>query len=80
MTEGDDSQLLKQTLKITAILLGISVVWVGAVATVGLVSARAASPAPTSPATPASNPASSPASPRSISPADADPPHKRRTG
>lgn len=80
MTEDDDTPLLKKTLKITAILLGISVIWVGGVAVAGLVAVRVAVPAATTPATPAPNPASSPASPRSPSSPDSDPPQKRRTG
>ena len=79
----EDTSLFRQTMKLTAFLLGVSVLWVGTVTLSSvLVVTRVlpeAAPTVTTPATPGPKPASSDGPTRS-GPAREDPPARRRNG
>lgn len=78
----EESNVVRRTLKLTAMLLGVSVLWVGSVTLGSVLAVSAALPSPggvTTPATPAPKPASSDGPSRS-GPVGEDPPTKRRNG
>lgn len=81
----DEDNLFRKTLKLTAVLLGATVVWVGGVSLVSVLAVSTALPSPgvTTPATPGPKPASSDGPSRSgppSGPTKEDPPTKRRNG
>jgi hypothetical protein len=78
----EEGNLFRKTMKLTAILLGASVLWVGSVALGSVLAVSRALPEPdgiTKPATPAPKPASSDGPSRSGAPKE-DPPARRRNG
>ncbi len=78
----EESNLFRKTMKITLVLLGASVLWVGSVTLGSVLVISRALPEPdgvTKPATPAPKPASSDGPSRSGAPKD-DPPARRRNG
>ena len=80
----DDTSIFRQTMKLTAFLLGVSVLWVGTVTlssvlVVTHVLPDSGSSSVTTPATPGPKPASSDGPARS-GPAREDPPGRRRNG